>query len=112
VTPNSPAAHSGLLNGDYIVEISGRAVEHMDYNDVVAFIKEKKQQDDLQLLVADSATLSWYKQKKIQISSQIVPKMQYIETLLKEDLLADCVFNADQSRFTFSLAFCSVVSNT
>jgi len=99
VTTNSPAAHSGLLNGDYIIEISGRPVESMDYGDVVTFIKEKKQEDDLQLLVADSHTLNWYKQKKIHISSQIVPKMQYIETLLKEDLFADAVINSDQNNF-------------
>lgn len=100
VTPNSPAAHSGLMNGDYIIEISGRPVESMDYSDVVTFIKEKKQEDDLQLLVADSHTLNWYKQKKIQISSRIVPKMQYIETLLKKDLMADAVINPDQSKLT------------
>lgn len=100
VTPNSPAAHSGLTNGDYIIEISGRPVESMDYGDVVTFIKEKKQEDDLQLLVADSHTLNWYKQKKIQISSQIVPRMQYIETLLKEDLMAASAINPDQSKLT------------
>jgi len=62
---------------------------------VVDYIKERKQEDDLQLLVADRATLQWYKAKKIPISSQIVPKMQYIETLLKEELLAD--LNEQQS---------------
>jgi C-terminal processing protease CtpA/Prc len=95
VTPNSPAAHSGLQNDDYIIEISGVNVESMTYNEVVDYIKERKQEDDLQLLVADRATLQWYKAKKIPISSQIVPKMQYIETLLKEELLAD--LNEQQS---------------
>ena len=95
VTPNSPAAHSGLLNDDYIIEISGRNVEAMNYNEVVAYIKSKKADDDLQLLVADRSTLSWYKSKKIQISSQVVPKMQYIETLLNEELHLDANFNSD-----------------
>ena len=89
VKPNSPAAHSGLLNDDYLIEISGVNVESMTYNEVIDYIKERKQEDDLQLLVADKATIQWYKAKKIPISSQIVPKMQYIETLLKEELQAD-----------------------
>jgi len=89
VKPNSPAAHSGLLNDDYLIEISGVNVESMTYNEVIDYINERKQEDDLQLLVADKATIQWYKAKKIPISSQIVPKMQYIETLLKEELQAD-----------------------
>jgi hypothetical protein len=71
VTPNSPAAHSGLLNDDFIIEISGANVENMTYAEVVQFIKAKKQEDDLQLLVADRATLQWYKAKKVPISSQV-----------------------------------------
>lgn len=89
VAPNSPAAHSGLMNEDQIIEISGVNVESMTYNEVIDYIKERKLEDDLQLLVADRATYQWYKSKKIPISSQIVPKMQYIETLLKEELQAD-----------------------
>lgn len=96
VTPNSPAAHSGLINDDYIIEISGRPVENMDYNQVVEFIKQKKSEDDLQLLVADRPTLNWYKQKKIQISSQIIPKMQYIETLLTDELQAEAVLTPEK----------------
>ena len=86
VSANSPAAHAGLQNDDYIVEISGVNVEDMSYLEVVNLIKSKKQQDDLQLLVADRATIQFYKNKKIPISSQLVPKMQYIETLLNEEL--------------------------
>lgn len=86
ITPNSPAAHSGLQNDDYIIEISGMNVESKDYSQVVDYIKAKKEEDDLQLLVADRATLLWYKSKRIPISSQIVPKMQYIETLLKDEI--------------------------
>lgn len=102
ISPNSPAAHSGLQNDDYIIEISGVSVEEMDYNDVVSFIREKKMDDDLQLLVADRLTLQWYKQKKIPISSQVVPRMQYIETLLKEELekglsYSDADLNEDHS---------------
>jgi len=89
VTPNSPAAHSGLINDDQIIEISGVNVTSMTYNEVIDYIKERKQEDDLQLLVADKPTVLWYAAKKIPISSQIVPKMQYIETLLKEELQAD-----------------------
>jgi hypothetical protein len=87
VTPNSPAAHSGLLNDDFIIEISGVNVENLTYQEVVEMIRNKKQEDDLQLLVADRATIQWYKSKKVPISSQVVPKMQYIETLFKEELM-------------------------
>ena len=89
VSPNSPAAHSGLQNEDYIIEISGVNVESMSYVEVVDFIKSKKAQDDLQLLVADRLTIQWYRNQKIPIASQLVPKMQYIETLLHEDIPAD-----------------------
>jgi predicted metalloprotease with PDZ domain len=86
ISANSPAAHAGLHNDDYIIEISGVNVESMSYQDVIALIKNKKQQDDLQLLVADRQTIQWYKNQKIPISSQVIPKMLYIETLLKEEL--------------------------
>lgn len=86
VTPKSPADNAGLKNDDYIIEISGQNVQNMQYSEVVEFIKAKKQEDDLQLLVADRQTLDWYKNKKLPIASQVVPKMQYIETLIKEDL--------------------------
>lgn len=89
MSPNSPAAHSGLQNDDYIIEISGQNVQNMQYSEVVEFIKTKKQEDDLQLLVADRQTIDWYKNKKLPIASQVVPKMQYIETLLKEELDRD-----------------------
>ena len=58
----------------------------MSYVEVVNLIKAKKQEDDLQLLVADRATIQWYKSQRVPISSQVVPKMQYIETLLNEEL--------------------------
>lgn len=100
VTPNSPAAHSGLINDDQIIEISGVNVTSMTYNEVIDYIKERKQEDDLQLLVADKPTVLWYAAKKIPISSQIVPKMQYIETLLKEELQADLTEqNSDSKSF-------------
>ena len=109
VSPNSPAAHSGLQNDDFIVEISGVNVESMTYNEVVTLIKAKKQEDDLQLLVADRATIQWYKSQKIPISSQVVPKMQYIETLLKEELQPETVsseensFNPNECKLEFML---------
>ena len=75
VSPNSPAAHAGLQNDDYIIEISGQNVQNMQYADVVEYIKAKKQEDDLQLLVADRQTLDWYRSRKLPIASQSVPKM-------------------------------------
>jgi membrane-associated protease RseP (regulator of RpoE activity) len=86
VQVGSPAANGGLQNGDYIVEISGQNVQTMSYAEVIGLIKARKQEDDLQLLVADTATVQWYRQKKIPISSALAPKMQYIEALLKKDL--------------------------
>ena len=46
-------------------------------------------EDDLQILVSDRQTIEWYKSRGIPISSQIVPKMQYIETLFKDELQPD-----------------------
>lgn len=89
MSPNSPAAHADLQNDDYIIEISGQNVQNMQYADVVEYIKAKKQEDDLQLLVADRQTLDWYKSRKLPIASQSVPKMKYIETLLKDELDRD-----------------------
>ena len=86
IVPNSPAAHSGLQNQDIIIEVTGVNVLNMKYEEVVDLIKAKKNEDDLQLLVVDKQTLEWYKSKKIPISSQNVPKMQYIETLLRNEL--------------------------
>ena len=86
IAPNSPAAHSGLKGDDHIIEVSGKTVDSMSYQELVEFIKAKKQEDDLQLLVADRSTLNWYKSKNLAISSQMITKMQYIETLLKDEL--------------------------
>ena len=86
VQAHSPAANGGLQNNDFIVEISGHNVQQMNYQEVIGLIKAKKQEDDLQLLVADSSTMNWYKSKKIPISSSLAPKMQYIEALLKKEL--------------------------
>jgi C-terminal processing protease CtpA/Prc len=89
VQRNSPAEHSGLQNDDYIIEISGVNVESMTYDEVIDLIRAKKNEDDLQLLVADRGTINWYRSRKIPISSNLVPKMKYIETLLKEELQLD-----------------------
>ena len=86
ITPNSPAYNSGLRNDDYIIEVSGVTVEKLKYEEVVELIKEKKEQDDLQLLVADRKTLEWYKSRDADISSRFMPKLTYIETLLQEEL--------------------------
>jgi C-terminal processing protease CtpA/Prc len=95
VIDNSPADHSGLQNDDFIIEVSGVNVQHMSYKEVVEFIKQKKQDDDLQILVADRQTVEWYKSRGIPISSNVVPKMQYIETLFKEELQPDFHTNAE-----------------
>jgi membrane-associated protease RseP (regulator of RpoE activity) len=86
VQVNSPAANGGLRDQDYIIEISGQNIQSMNYNEVISLIKQKKHEDDLQLLVAEPKTVEWYRTKRIPISSSLVPKMQYIEALLKHDL--------------------------
>ena len=85
---NTLAAHSGLQNDDYIIEISGEDVESMGYEELVHFIMEKKKQDDLQILVVDKATLDWYNSRSIPISSVILPRIQYIEILYNHEILA------------------------
>ena len=86
IAPNSPAFNSGLRNEDYIIEVSGVAVEKLKYEEIVNLIKTKQAEDDLQLLVADRKTLEWYKSRDTEISSRFVPKLTYIETLLQEEL--------------------------
>jgi S1-C subfamily serine protease len=86
IAVNSPAAQSGLRNEDYIIEISGVNVETMSYNEVINLIRSRKQEDDLQLLVAEKSVIEWYKSRKIPISSSTVSRMQYIETLLNDEL--------------------------
>lgn len=60
---NSPAAASGLRDEDYLIEVSGVPVQHMNYFDVIDLIREKKIEDDLELMVADAATAQSYKSK-------------------------------------------------
>lgn len=87
IVPKSPADDSGLKNEDYIIEVSGVNVESMDYAELVKFIKEKKSEDDLQLLVVDRKALDWYRQKKLAISSNsIFQKVQYIETIYPDEM--------------------------
>jgi C-terminal processing protease CtpA/Prc len=86
IKENSPAFNSGLRNEDYIIEVSGIAVEKLKYEEIVNLIKTKQAEDDLQLLVADRKTLEWYKSRDTEISSRFVPKLTYIETLLQEEL--------------------------
>lgn len=86
ITPNSPAYNSGLRNNDYIIEVSGVTVDKLNYDQVINLIKLKKDEDDLQLLVADRDTLEYYRMRDASISSQIVPKLTYIETLLQDEL--------------------------
>jgi predicted metalloprotease with PDZ domain len=87
IVPKSPADDSGLKNDDHIIEVSGMNVESLDYADLVKLIKEKKNEDDLQLLVVDRKALDWYRQKKLAISSNsIFQKVQYIETLYPDEM--------------------------
>ena len=67
VQVGSPAANAGLQNQDYIIEISGQNVQFMNYTEVISLIKARKLEDDLQLLVADANTISWYRTKKIRL---------------------------------------------
>ena len=72
IVPNSPAEYSGLKNGDFIIEVNNKSVNGMSYQELVSFIKAKKEENNLQILVADKNTMSWYKEKNIPISSSMI----------------------------------------
>jgi hypothetical protein len=61
-------------------------VETMSYDEIKNLIRIKKDDDDLQLLVADKKTLDWYQDHDEQIKSRIIPKLTYIETLFNDEM--------------------------
>ena len=61
VANDSPAYRSGLLNGEYLIEVCGVNVQSMDYTKVIELIKIGKQNGNLSLLVADKVTWDSYK---------------------------------------------------
>jgi C-terminal processing protease CtpA/Prc len=86
VSPNSPAFHSGLRNGDFIIEINGINVQSMTYDDLIKLIKAKKEEDNLQMLVADDNTVEWFANRNTPINSSMVKKLTYIETILQDEM--------------------------
>ena len=86
IVPNSSAYHSGLRNGDFVIEINGINVQSMSYQDLIKLIKAKKEDDNLQMLVADETTLEWYSKRNTPINSSMVKKITYIETILQEEM--------------------------
>jgi hypothetical protein len=58
----------------------------MAYDEVKNLIQVKKDDDDLQLLVADKKTLDWYQNHDEPIKSRVLPKLTYIETLFNDDM--------------------------
>jgi C-terminal processing protease CtpA/Prc len=87
IVPNSSAYYSGLRNGDFIIEINGKNVQSMIYEDLISLIRSKKEEDNLQMLVADKNTLEWYKDRETTISRSMVPN--YVESLLHEKIYSD-----------------------
>ena len=51
IEPNSPAQQAGFLENDYILQVSGKSICIMEYNEVMALIKAKKEENDLEFLV-------------------------------------------------------------
>lgn len=86
IQPNSPAYTSGLRNDDIVIEVSGIRADSLNYDDFARLIKDKKDEDDLQLLVVDMETFIYFKNKKIEIIGQNIPKLIYIETLFREEM--------------------------
>lgn len=75
VDDGSPAAHSGLRQGDRIVEVNGENVWILNHQVVVQKIKTYPNQ--VSMLVADPKTLAFYKKRNYKINSL----MQNIEVI-------------------------------
>jgi C-terminal processing protease CtpA/Prc len=58
VSLNSVARLNGLVDGDYLIEISGKNILNWTNREIVSFIKEKKSENDLQILVTGRDTWS------------------------------------------------------
>jgi hypothetical protein len=100
IAKNSPAEQSGLRDNDYIIEVSGVSVKGLTYYEVIDHIKNCKNDNQLQMLVVDRKDLDWYKTNDIEISSDVVKKIQYIETMLTDEIKknkADGINNASDS---------------
>lgn len=68
------AAQAGLLEGDYLIEVSGNNVESMEYAELVSIINEKQLDDQLQVLVVDKDTLVYYNSKNIPVTGDLLKK--------------------------------------
>ena len=90
---NSLVFNSGLQNDDYLSEICGENIKNMDYEELIKFIMLKKNEDDLQMLVANRVTIEWYKARTIPIFSRYLPKIKYIELLYNQEILASTNYN-------------------
>lgn len=102
IVPNSAAYLSGLRDGDIIIEINGTNVQSMNDEELSKLMNSKKEKDDLQMLVVDQNTLSWYRDRDIPISSRLVPKLTYIETILKEEMENNLVDSTSINRLSQS----------
>nr|XP_008541540.1 PREDICTED: Na(+)/H(+) exchange regulatory cofactor NHE-RF2 isoform X1 [Equus przewalskii] len=63
VDPGSPAAHSGLLAQDRLIEVNGQNVEGLRHAEVVASIKARE--DEARLLVVDPDTDEYFKRLRV-----------------------------------------------
>lgn len=67
IKEDSAANRAGLLENDFILEVSGQSIAELTYDETMALIKQKQTENDLSLLVASRAL--WYR------LHEIVPKV-------------------------------------
>lgn len=66
----SPAAHTHIHNGDYIIEVNDVNIEKEDYQYIRDLIHDRYRQDHfIKLLVIDNDGYQWYKNRKYPINS-------------------------------------------
>lgn len=77
VDADSPAELAGMLEGDRIVEVNGVNIANENHRQVVERIKSVP--DETRLLVVDSATDAWYRDRKI-VPKGTQDNVRYIRT--------------------------------
>lgn len=70
IKEDSAANRAGLLEDDFILEVSGQSIVELTYDETMALIKQKQAENNLSLLVASRAL--WYRLHEIPVS---IPKV-------------------------------------
>lgn len=102
------AVRTGLLEGDYLIEVSGKNVESMEYAELVSLINEKQLDDQLQVLVVDKDTLVYYNSKNIPVTGDLL-KERIDSVEVEAPVLNEAVFNSPPTETKRTVSFIAEV---